>query len=76
MFNLIRPVINFQDTLYIIKRTIKETTIPEENVQEYKEYLDCDTVLKKDGIYYFVNKIEEAQIIEEPLLELDKPTED
>jgi hypothetical protein len=76
MFNLVRQVLDFQGTLYILKRTIKETTIPEENVQRYKEYLDCDTVLKKDGIYYFVNKIEEAQIVEDSPLELDKPTED
>ena len=62
MFNLVRPVIDFQGTLYIIKRTIKETTIPEENVQGYKEFLGCDSVLKKEGLYYFVNKIEEAQI--------------
>ena len=62
MFNLVRQVIDFQGTLYIIKRTIKETTIPEENVQEYREFLGCDSVLKKEGLYYFVNKIEEAQI--------------
>lgn len=61
MFNLVRPVVDFQGTLYIIKRVIKETTINPEFVQEYKEYLVCDTVLKKDGIYYFVNKIEEAK---------------
>jgi len=62
MFNLVRPVVDFQGTLYIIKRTIKEATIPEENVQGYKEFLGCDSVLKKEGLYYFVNKIEEAQI--------------
>ena len=62
MINLVRPVVDFQGTLYIIKRTIKETTIPEENVQEYRGFLGCDSVLKKEGLYYFVNKIEEAQI--------------
>jgi hypothetical protein len=70
MFNLTKMVVDFQGTLYIIKRTIKETTIPEENVQEYKEYLDCDAVLKKDGIYYFVNRIDEVQIVEEGTSEL------
>ena len=72
MFSLIKPVVDFQGTLYIIKRIIKEITIPEENVQRYKEFLGCDTVLKKDGIYYFVNKIEEVKIIpEEDQLKLD-----
>ena len=72
MFNLVRPVVDFQGTLYIIKRTIKEVTISEENVQEYKKFLGCDSVLKKEGMYYFVNKIEEAEIIpEEDQLKLD-----
>jgi hypothetical protein len=42
---------------------IKETSIKEEFVQEYKEWIACDTVLRKDGMYYFANKIEE--VIEE-----------
>ena len=75
MFNLVKQVIDFQGTLYIIKRTIKETRIKEEFVQEYKEFLGADAVLKKDGIYYFVNRIEEAQIIEEEVLKLDEPSD-
>lgn len=65
MFNLVKQVVNFQDNLYIIKRMIKETNIKEEFVQEYKEWIGCDTVLRKDGMYYFANKIEEVQIIPE-----------
>jgi len=75
MFNLVRPVVDFQGTLYIIKRTIKESNINSEFVQEYKEFIGADAVLKKEGMYYFVNKIEEAEIIEDPLPELDKPAE-
>jgi hypothetical protein len=60
MFNLVKQVINFQDSLYIIKRVLRETNIKEEFVQEYKEWIGCDTVLRKDGMYYFANKIEEA----------------
>lgn len=72
MFNLVRPVVDFQGTLYIIKRTIKEANIPEENVQEYRKFLGCDSVLKKEGMYYFVNKIEDVEIIpEEDQLKLD-----
>lgn len=74
MFNLIKQIIDFQDNSYIVNRIIREDAIPQENVNDYKEYLKCDTVLKKDGLYYFVNKIEEVQIIEDSPLELDKPT--
>ena len=56
MFNLVRPVVDFQGTLFIIKRTIKESTINSEFVQEYKEFIGADAVLKKEGMYYFVNK--------------------
>ena len=62
MFNLNRQVIDFQGTLYILKRTVKEEYIDSQFVQEYREWIGCDTVLKKDNLYYFVNKIEEAQI--------------
>ena len=75
MFNLVRPVVDFQGTLFIIKRTIKESTINSEFVQEYKEFIGADAVLKKEGMYYFVNKIEEAEIVEDLLPELDKPVE-
>jgi hypothetical protein len=75
MFNITTPVLNFNDTLYILKRTIKESTIPEDQVQNYKNYLGCDTVLKKDGIYYFANKIEEAQLVKETYVQLELPLE-
>ena len=75
MFNITTHILNFNDTLYILKRHIKESTIPEDQVQSYKRYLGCDTVLKKDGMYYFVNKIEEAQIIEDKYLQLELPLE-
>jgi hypothetical protein len=75
MFNITKQVFNFNGTLYILKRTFKETTMPEELVQEYKKYIGADTVLKKDGIYYFVNTIEEAQIVKETYLQLELPLE-
>jgi hypothetical protein len=65
MFNIVKQVLNFQNNLYIVERIIRETCIKEQCVMEYKNYLMCDSVLKKDGMYYFVNKIDEAQIIEE-----------
>jgi hypothetical protein len=65
MFTISKQVVDWDGNLYIIKRTLKETSIKEEFVQEYKEYICADTVLKKNGMYYFVIKIEEAQLVEE-----------
>lgn len=64
MFNIVKQVINFNDILYIVKRIIKEEHIKAEFVQEYKDYLGTDIILKKDNLYFFANKIEEAEIIE------------
>ena len=74
MFTISKQVVDWNGSLYIIKRTIKETSIKEEFVQEYKEYICADTVLKKDGMYYFAQKIEEAQLVEEEV-KLVQPTE-
>ena len=65
MFNLVKQVVSWEDNLYIIKRTLKESTMPEEFTNEYKEYIGVDKVLKKNGMYYFVIKIDEAQLVEE-----------
>ena len=61
--NLTTEIINFQDNLYILKRKIKEEYKP--NIDAWKEYLPADTVLRKDGYLYFLERIEDAQIIEE-----------
>ena len=34
-------------------------------IEEGKDYLKCDTVLKKDSKLYFCRKIEDAQVIQE-----------
>jgi len=60
MFGL--EVINVKDTLYIVKRKIKKSHSP--IVDTWKEHLHCDTIFTKDEIYYFCQKIDEAQIIE------------
>jgi hypothetical protein len=75
MFTIIRHVVDWNGELYIIKRDIKESTIHESLVQEYKEFVGADTVLRRNGHYFFVQKIEEAQLVEEEKIELDKPTE-
>ena len=60
MFKL--DVINVKDTMYIVKRKIKKSHFP--IIETWKEHLHCDIVFQKDEIYYFCNKIEDAQIVE------------
>ena len=70
MFTISKQIVDWNGDLYSVKRVLKETSIKEEFTQEYKEYLGADVVLKKNGMYYFVEKIDEAQIVEEDISEL------
>ena len=66
MFEIKKQVLNFNDTLYIIKRMIPEKYLTDkDNINHYKEYLHADTVLRKNGFLFFVEKIEEVEIEEE-----------
>jgi len=58
-----KEVISYNNNLYELVRVFRE----KENfpITEAKEYYNCDTTLKKEGILYFCRLIEEAQIIEE-----------
>jgi len=53
--------VNFQDRLFLIKRVIKEEHQP--NVEVWKEHLMADTVLKKDGLLYFLETVPDLEII-------------
>ena len=45
MFNLVKQVINFQDTLYIVKRIVKEENIKNKDlVQDFKEWIGADKI--------------------------------
>lgn len=55
--------IKFQDRLLIVKKVIKEEYNP--NIEAWKEYLSADTVLKRDGILYFLESVPDLEIIEE-----------
>lgn len=70
MFTIAKQIVDWNGELYSVKRALKESSIKEEFTQEYKEYLGADVVLKKNGMYYFVEKIDEAQIVEEDNIEL------
>lgn len=48
-------LVYYNDKAYIVVRTIKESSKPILN--DFKEHLNCDTVLRKDGSYYFCRQV-------------------
>lgn len=57
-------ILEFNNEKYVLKRTLKESSlIKDYNAGDLKAYYFVDTVLKKNGIVYLCNKIEEAQLV-------------
>ena len=55
-----KDIIEFGDRKFLLYRTIKETPkTTQEAINLVKKYWHCDTVLKKENIYYFCNEINE-----------------
>jgi len=52
---MMNNIIQFGDRLFILYRQVREN--PKINTEILKQYWHCDTVLKKDGIFYFCNEI-------------------
>ena len=73
MFTIPITFIDYNQSLYILKRIIKENSRP--IIDDWKEHLNADTVLKKDGLFYFLQKIDEAQTIEEDDIKLGELVE-
>lgn len=59
MFNICKQVLKVNDDLFVVKRIIKETE--KLDVEILKQYFNCDTVLRKEGLLYFTNKIENLE---------------
>ena len=53
--------ITFQDKLFILKKIIKEEHQP--IIDTWKEHLEADTVLRKDGNLYFLQTVPDLEII-------------
>lgn len=53
--------LKFQDKLFVIKRILKEEDRP--IIDVWKEHLNADTVLKKDGFLYFIELVPDLEII-------------
>ena len=55
-----KDIIGFGDRIFLLYRTIKETEkTTQEAINLVKKYWHCDTVLKKENIYYFCNEIKD-----------------
>lgn len=61
MFTLTKQFIPFNGKLYLIKKIIKEEHGPVIDV--WKDHLGADTVLRKEGLLYFLEIVEELEII-------------
>lgn len=61
MTSLTKQFITLNDKLYLVKKLIKEEHRP--IIDVWKEHLQADTVLKKDGILYFVETVVDLEII-------------
>ena len=58
--------LEFNRQRYVLKRTLKESTLPSNvSSDELKEYFMVNTILKKDGIYYLCDSIDDVEIVAE-----------
>jgi hypothetical protein len=57
-----RSYVYHNDMMFYVVRVIRESHKP--IVETWKEHLQCDTVLKKEGFYYFCQKVHDTEVIE------------
>tara|TARA_Y100000593_G_scaffold84952_1_gene161244 strand:- start:2686 stop:2913 length:228 start_codon:yes stop_codon:yes gene_type:complete len=56
--------IDYNGKKYIVRRIIKESSLkPNFDQQLLKEWTRSDTLLRKDGLFYCCETIEEAEVI-------------
>ena len=67
-------LIKVGDDLYTVERKIPEYTGIDTNL--FKGYTNTTNVFRRNGLFYFCRIVEEAEIIEEELLSLDKNLEE
>ena len=54
--------VEFGDRLFVLYRKLKDNQ--KINAEVLKQYWHCDTVLRKDGIFYFCNEIQTIEFKE------------
>jgi len=61
MYFIRKEFLTFNNMLYYIVKTVREEDRP--IVDNLKEYLQADIVLKKEGRLFFLRSIPEAEIV-------------
>lgn len=61
MFAISKVYLEYSGVMYKVLRTVKEEHRP--IVDKWKEHLNADMVLRKEGILYFLEKVEEVQLV-------------
>ena len=56
--------IKFNDSLYLLKAKYQAESVRIDKVQELRELLNCDIVLKQNGWLFYCELIPEAEIVE------------
>jgi len=60
-----KEFIRHNDKLYLIVEIYPEQKIKSDKIQELRTLLDCDIVLRKDGLLLYCEQIAEAEVITE-----------
>ncbi len=63
MFSISRNFVRLPDKLVEVKRHFPEESC--KDIEAIKEWLEADTLLRKDGQLYFCSEVAEAEIISE-----------
>jgi hypothetical protein len=59
-----KPIIYFQDKAYIlIRRILDDPKYTGNNLDLMMEWLDSDKVLRKEGYLFFLDEIEEIEVL-------------
>ena len=56
-----KEIISANGNLYQLIGTIRESQLKNPNTEDLKEYFLCDTVLRKQGLFYFCRLIKEIE---------------
>jgi hypothetical protein len=57
-------LLGYNGELYFLKRKYYELSIKPDKIQDLKDLLGCDIVLRKDGFLLYCVLIPEAEIVE------------
>jgi hypothetical protein len=63
MFTITKQFVEWDGSLYWVKRQIREESLNPDLIHEYKEYIGADTILKKNGYLFYVMKVDEAEVV-------------